>query len=121
MLHLMIWDCGLTYLHALPDLFVYELHISTVVWLIQQQTALSLLVFGQCIIHLHSLLQPNSLSPKSRPTADRPPSETDAASDAGLEEKEAEWQGSVGNEDAIKGSGISELILQCQSYHQYKV
>lgn len=86
---------------------------------------MSLLVFGQCIIreiHLHGLLQPNSqLSPKSRPTADRPPSETDAASDDGLEEKETEWQGSVGNEDAIKGSGISELILQCQSYHQYKV
>lgn len=37
MLHLMIWDCGLIYLHALPDLFVYELHISTVVWLIQGQ------------------------------------------------------------------------------------
>lgn len=39
MLHLMIWDYGLTYLHALPDLLVYELHISTVVWLIQGQVS----------------------------------------------------------------------------------
>lgn len=39
MLHLMIWDCGLIYLHALPDLLVYELHISTVVWLIQGQVS----------------------------------------------------------------------------------